>query len=41
MNNISKEEYQRVLLHGAQNILKSKIDLCSDIDIDRLIFEGT
>jgi len=41
MSNISKEEYQKVILHGAQKILQSKIEISSNIDIEKLISEGT
>lgn len=42
--NLSKEEYEKVLIHGASTIMKQKVDkvnLLGEIDIDQLIDEGT
>lgn len=41
--NLSKEEYEKVLIHGAATIMKQKIDkvnLLGDINVDELIDQG-
>jgi hypothetical protein len=40
---LSKEEYEKVLIHGAATIMKQKIDrvnLLDNINVDQLIEEG-
>lgn len=40
---LNKEEYEKIILHGAQQIMTAKTDMVSfgaDIDIDTLIAEG-
>jgi SWI/SNF-related matrix-associated actin-dependent regulator of chromatin subfamily A member 5 len=42
--NLSKEEYEKILIHGAASIMKQKIDrvqLGGELNIDKLIAEGT
>ena len=41
--NLSKEEYEKILLHGAAHIMKQKhekVTSAGEIDIDQLIREG-
>lgn len=40
--NLSKEEYEKILIHGAASIMRQKIEKvdAADIDIDKLIEEG-
>lgn len=42
LSKISKDDYERMILHGAQNIIKNKTDVnTSNLDIDQLVVEGT
>lgn len=42
--NLSKDEYEKILLHGAAHIMKAKndtkVDSTTTLDIDKLIKEG-
>jgi hypothetical protein len=41
--NLTKEEYEKILLHGAATIMKAKnekVNQAGEIDIEKLIHEG-
>lgn len=41
--NLSKDEYEKILLHGASHIMKQKnekVNSAIELDIDKLILEG-